>query len=527
MSYLSILNNILGPVIRGPSSSHTAGSFFIGRLARSLLGEEPVAAEITFAANSSYAQVYQQQKADCGFAAGLLGWEITDERFPASLAYAAESGLDIRFQTATLPSADHPNFVQLRLKSAGGREINLKAKSVGGGMVEICELERWPVKVRGDKFDYFFLLPKEESEAFLQFWHSGASNLEKIEVNQSKEANRNHEAVLFHVSLFRPLPEELLKKIKLTLAVRNIWSAQPLMPVASGRPLFHSAAEAISLAAKQKLTLGELAIVYESQLLGLEESEIRRELAYRLTVMRQAVASGMRDDLELQLLEPTAYLVYKAEKEGKLAGGMLTRAAARALAAQHAAASTGVVCAAPTAGSAGTLPGVMVTLLEDRKISEAKAIEALAAAGAVGLIVGARATFAAEVAGCQVEIGAAGAVGASAVVEAAGGEPKQAFDAAAISFQNTMGSVCDLVQGICEIPCHTRNAVAAASAFICADLILGGYANPIPFDETIDAVYEAGKMLPPELKVTSLGGLALCPSALRLKRRERGVPGGK
>jgi L-serine dehydratase len=142
----------------------------------------------------------------------------------------------------------------------------------------------------------------------------------------------------------------------------------------------------------------------------------------------------------------------------------------------------------------------------------------LFAAGAVGVIVAERATFAAEVAGCQVEIGAAGAMAAAAVVEAAGGSARQALDAAAISFQNSMGSVCDLVQGIVEIPCHTRNAVAASSAFVCADLILGGYENPIPLDETIDAAYEAGKMLPPELRCTARGGLAVTPSAQALRR---------
>jgi L-serine dehydratase len=84
-----------------------------------------------------------------------------------------------------------------------------------------------------------------------------------------------------------------------------------------------------------------------------------------------------------------------------------------------------------------------------------------------------------------------------------------------------MGSVCDLVQGLCEIPCHTRNASAAASAFLCADLILGGYENPISLDDTIDASFSAGRMLPSELRVTSRGGLAVTPSALALKQERR------
>ena len=88
------------------------------------------------------------------------------------------------------------------------------------------------------------------------------------------------------------------------------------------------------------------------------------------------------------------------------------------------------------------------------------------------------------VAGCQVEIGAAGAMAAAAVVDAAGGSVSEAADAAGIAFQNTMGSVCDLVQGIVEIPCHTRNAVAASSAFVCADLVMGGYAFGLVFMAT-------------------------------------------
>jgi hypothetical protein len=194
------------------------------------------------------------------------------------------------------------------------------------------------------------------------------------------------------------------------------------------------------------------------------------------------------------------------------------RAAARALAAMHVNCGMGMVCAAPTAGSAGVLPGVLTTFLAERGVEPARIARALLAAGAVGLIVAQRATFAAEVAGCQVEIGAAGAMAAAAVVDIAGGTARQAADAAAISFQNTMGSVCDLVQGIVEIPCHTRNAAAASAAIVCADLILGGYENPIPLDETIDAVYAVGKAMPAELRVTSLGGLAVCPSACGLKR---------
>jgi L-serine dehydratase len=221
----------------------------------------------------------------------------------------------------------------------------------------------------------------------------------------------------------------------------------------------------------------------------------------------------------MKLLEPTAGRIFRAEARRSLpSGGYPTRAAARAMAVLHVSNSGGIVCAAPTGGSAGVLPGVLVTLAEEKRLGAERTALALLAAGAIGVIVARRATFAAEVAGCQVEIGAAGAMAAAAVVDAAGGGSAHAADAAAIAFQNTMGSVCDLVQGLCEIPCHTRNAVAASSAFVCADLVLGGYVNPVPLDETVDASFASGRMLPAELRCTAKGGLAMAPSALALRK---------
>jgi L-serine dehydratase len=277
----------------------------------------------------------------------------------------------------------------------------------------------------------------------------------------------------------------------------------------------------VEAALRKRLSLGRIALASEARLLGLSEKEVIGEVLRRYGIMRDSVRQGLAGrELGMRLLKPSAARIFRSEARGILAvGGLHTRAAARALAALHVSNSMGIVCAAPTGGSAGVLPGVMVTLVEEKRLDDERTALALLAASAIGLIVAGRATFAAEVAGCQVEIGAAGAMGAAAVVEAAGGSAGQAADAAAISLQNTMGSVCDLVQGMCEIPCHTRNAVAASSAFVCADLILGGYANPIPLDETVDAVYASGKMLPAELRCTALGGLAVTPSALALGRK--------
>jgi L-serine dehydratase len=301
--------------------------------------------------------------------------------------------------------------------------------------------------------------------------------------------------------------------------IQRVWTTSPFFFSPLEHPLFKNGEEMISLAIEQNKSLGRIALKYEAQLLGISEEEAIEEMIRRYEIMSSGVEQGLKLKEEgMQLLTPSAYQIWKAEKEGQLAiGGLHTRAAIRALAVMHVNSSMGVVCAAPTGGAAGTLPGVITTLVEEKGLNDLETALAMFSAAGIGLILAMRGTFAAEVAGCQVEIGAAGAMAAAAVVETAGGSAKQAADAASISFQNTMGSVCDLVQGIVEIPCHTRNAAAASSAFICADLILGGYQNPIPLDETIDAVMSVGKMLPSELRCTAMGGLALTPSALAMK----------
>ncbi|GAH37071.1 unnamed protein product, partial [marine sediment metagenome] len=198
-------------------------------------------------------------------------------------------------------------------------------------------------------------------------------------------------------------------------------------------------------------------------------------------------------------------------------GNINTRSAIRAISAMHISNSMGVVCAAPTGGSAGVLSGVLVTLSEEHHCDKQSLVMALCAAGGIGVLFLDLATFAAETAGCQVEIGAATAMAAAAVIEIARGTAKEALDAAAIALQNTMGLVCDPVHGTCEIPCQTRNGVAASNAFVCSDIILAGYSNPIPLDETIVSSYETGKSLPKELKCTVKGGIAITPSALAIK----------
>lgn len=513
MKTISILNDVLGPVMRGPSSSHTAGAYHLATLARSLLGAAPTQADIAFDPDGSYARTYQEQGADRAFAMGLLAYPLTDERFSKALELAKTEKLAIRFATERLAEANHPNSVRLRLAGQDGQELTIFGNSIGGGQVEVFQLDGWPVSLTGAT--HAVLVEAEEA--------AEAEIVRRIRSDGSMQGEpqcEHHEGRSFiNTRRTGSLSETLAGELRSRPDIQRVYQTRPLMFAKRGQPPFADAAEMVRLCRQRDISAGDLGAWYEAQVLGITEEEVIAEMVRRFEIMFGSVEEGLRGKSRMQLLRSTADKIMAADHADRLpTGGLHTRAGARAMAAMHVNCSMGVVCAAPTAGSAGVLPGVMATMLLEQQVSKRTMADALLAAGLVGMILAQRATFAAEEAGCQVEIGAAGAMAAAAVVEAAGGTAQQAADAAAVCFQNTMGSVCDLVQGIVEIPCHTRNAVAASSAFVVADLIMGGYENPIPLDETIDAVYAVGKAMPSELRVTSLGGLAVTPSALKLKR---------
>lgn len=519
MKRISILNHVLGPVMRGPSSSHTAGAYRIARAARAFLGGEPGEGRVRFDPGGSFGVLFREQGADKAFAAGLAGIPLADERFFQAVGLAEAAGIRLAFEVAHLEASGHPNDMELALSGREGNTLSARARSVGGGQVRFTQLWGFPVDL---DFETFALAAEVAAGAEAPFREALDGAVEPL---APVEAVRSGERVLLLAKCAEAPAPEVLSRLEGIPCVTRVRCAPPCGLVPRGEARFDSAAGAEILARAHGNSLGRAAMEHEAALLGLPPAAVEEEAEQRLAVMAASVRAGLADrGAALQLLRPCAAEVARAEREGRLAhGGFHARLAARALAVMHVNSSMGVVCAAPTGGSAGVLPAVLQTLREEKGLPPEAIRRAFFAAGAVGLVTAARATFAAEEAGCQVEIGAAGAMAAAAVVEAAGGAAARALDAAAVAFQNTMGSVCDLVQGVVEIPCHTRNAAAASAAFVCADLVLGGYANPVPLDETVDAVRETGRMLPPALRCTARGGLAAAPSARALPRR---VPGG-
>ena len=197
----------------------------------------------------------------------------------------------------------------------------------------------------------------------------------------------------------------------------------------------------------------------------------------------------------------------------RLCGEVLHKGITKAMAVLETNASMGLIVAAPTAGSAGIVPGFLLALQEVYECPDDTMIQVLYNAGAIGYLAMRNATVAGAVGGCQAEVGIASAMAASAAVELLGGTPGQCLNAASTVLMNMLGLVCDPVGGLVEYPCQNRNAAGVANAMIAAEMALAGIPQLIPFDEMLDTMYAVGRRLPAELRETALGGCATAPSA--------------
>ena len=510
MTISSILNNVIGPIMPGSSSSHTAGPYHIAKMFRGIVGELPKETVFMIEPGSSLECSYRAQGSDLAMIMGLLDLPSTHPKFKAAYSLFPEYGTDISFRVESFTESAHPNSIKISAKMQSGEQITAVADSTGGGGLLFRFLDDIPVAMSGDKYSIVTAVARTAADAV-------RNTLSEYECSSSSESG---DTVFLQFDTPLPAAPEKLARLKEIDGLKKLRYAKPIFLPLAGERIFTSGEEMIRYAEKNGLSLGEAALAYESALLCASAEALNKEMDKRLQVMIDSVSLGLSDDSpQMFLLHSTAGKIMKAEEEGRLAlGGIHSRACARAMAAMQVNSGQGIVCAAPTGGSAGVLPGIMVTLLEDMKKERSEVLKAMWAAGAIGLILSTRGTFAAEVCGCQVEIGAAGAMGAGAIVDIAGGTARQACDASAILFHNAMGLVCDLIQGTVEIPCHTRNASFASQAFVCADIILGGYHNSINLDETVDSIYAVGRMIPEQLRCTSLGGIAITESALKMPK---------
>ena len=282
--------------------------------------------------------------------------------------------------------------------------------------------------------------------------------------------------------------------------------------------MFDALADAVARAESEGISLGELALRVEAEAGLRTRAEIEAALQRALDVMRGAIARGDKGDLKsVSGLVGGDAAKLRAPK-GPLSGTLFTDVIAGALAVQEVNAAMGVIVAAPTAGGAGVLPGVLLGLGDRKKLSDAALIRGLAVAGLVGAVVAVRASLSGAEGGCQAETGAAAGMAAAAGVEVLGGTPEQVSHAVALTMQGTLGLVCDPLGGLVEVPCVYRNATGGAIALAGIEMALAGVRFPIPVDEVIDTMGEIGRTMDVRYRETAGGGLAATPTGRQLAR---------
>jgi L-serine dehydratase len=283
--------------------------------------------------------------------------------------------------------------------------------------------------------------------------------------------------------------------------------------------------ELVSLAEAAETSISEIVLQVEVEEEEITEAEIKKSMLANLKVMKDAVAYGRQNNIQTggglvgdEALKLGEYLTAAAEAEKD---NIYNKIITFALATAEVNAGMGKIVAGPTAGASGIVPAVILAIGEENNLNDQSMSEALFTAAGLGYVVSKKATLAGAAGGCQAECGVGAAMAAGAAVELRGGTPRMAAAAFAMALKNMLGLVCDPVAGLVEVPCVKRNAFAAAHAYTASTMALAGIRSVIPADEVIMAMTEIGDQMPTCLKETSRGGLAVTPTALKIKEELR------
>lgn len=451
---ISIFNDVIGPVMRGASSSHCAAALRIGRLARDLMGGDIAHVLIEFDVHGSLPNTHQSQGSDMGLFGGLLGWDAADARLPMSAAHLRDAGVAVEFRYIDCHDP-HPNTYRLTLSNAAEGHTMI-AISTGGGMIEVLNIDGEPVSLDG-----------------------GA---------------------------------------RVTIGERVLQQVLPVQSHPQATLPFRTCAELLAHDAGRNIPLWQWAVEYEKARGALTDEAVHAMMLDIVRILRRSIAEGVAgttyDD---RLLGHQSGMFASAMQRGTLLNaGVLNRTVLYTTALMEVKSSMGVIVAAPTAGACAALPASCMAVAEEMGGSEDDMARAMLAAGLIGVFIAGPWTFAAEVGGCQAEGGSAAAMSAAALVTLAGGTLTQATGAASMALQSMLGLICDPVAARVEIPCLGKNVLAASNAVSCANMALAGFDAMIPFDEVVDAAKRVAERMPREHRCTALGGLATTPTALRL-----------
>lgn len=504
----SIFNDIVGPTMVGPSSSHTCGPARIGFLSQQLIRGRLKSAIVEFAKEGAYALMYKGQRSDLGFASGLLGYRPEDPRLRQSFQLARDANIDIEFKVSDFPPIV-PNHAILTMTSDTGEKVVVHSDSTGGGTLKLLKIDGFDVSIVGDCFELLIDIMSTDP--------AGISRIEKQVValftaNEGVSTSTNEGRTMLNVKL-RESPEGMLGDIRAIAGVTEVRLINPVLVVGSNRHVkmpFVSAAELLSLADSQNRELWELAIDYECARSAWSREEVLDYMRYVVETMEKGAREALTGNIEMNgIIEPTAGRIERAGQDGTrwFDMGVLNTAVPWGMATMEYSSAMGVVLCAPTGGSAGVFPGAILGVANSMNLTMEEKVKAMLVVAIVGIVMSKDHNYSAELYGCQVEPGAASGMAAAGLVAIMGGSPRQSLDAASCAVQNILGTICDPVAGLVQVPCISRNAMSIANAVVSANIVMGGYDPLIPLDETAETLFRVGKQLPSKLRCTCKGGL--------------------
>lgn len=507
---------VLGPVMVGPSSSHTAGALRLARAARSV-APAPVAS-VTFTLYNSFASTFRGHGTDKALVAGMLGLDTDDVRVRDAFRLADEAELPYAFEVSDEGQGLHPNTADIAMDLVDGRSLTVRGESVGGGRVRLTAVGGVAVDIAGE-YPTLFVHHRDVPGALAAITGALSGRSINIATISTFRARRGGDAYTVAELDETPCPEVLdeLRKVP-GVSFATAITIPGALPAAAGEGFdgdFSTAAELLAVAQRRGSTLGAVMRAREAVVGGIGQDGADRSMARVLDVMEEEVRATVEHP------EPSlgGFLNGQARSVAgtdgacarALLGTSLTRACAGAMAVLERSAAMGVIVAAPTAGSSGVVPGALLAAAEAAGARD-RLVDALWCAAAVGALVMANGTVSGAEGGCQAEVGTASAMAAAALCQMMGASPATCLDAASIALGNLLGLVCDPARGLVEYPCQDRNAVGAANAYTAAQLALAGVGCPVPFDEAVAAMASVGRSMPTSLRETAQGGLAACPS---------------
>lgn len=523
----SIFNDVIGPVMRGPSSSHVAGAARIADLVRQSMRGKITRAVVDFDVNGSLAASHTGHGTDMGFACGLMNLPLSDPHVDQYERLAKEAGIEIEYRILDY-GAVHPGNYRMEVTDDAGCVRHWEGIAVGGGMVEMQKLEEFEVNICGDFYELLVMLdteecPVEEYERKITgLTGKSEFSLQSKKIGENQIANRE----LLNLKYAEPVSKEIRKQIEETAGVLDVIYLEPVLPTHSSGHCevpYSSEEQLLNYAKENIMEPWKYAAYYESCRGGKSVEEVFAQMEEILKIMEAAVDEGLAGtNYKDRILGAQSQKIQEAEQNRKLIPCEPLNTVIKSITAvMETKSSMGLIVAAPTCGSCGCLPGTIIGLGRAMDLPREEMVKGLLVAGLVGIFFAEEATFSAEVGGCQVECGAGSGMAAAALVQMMGGNVTQCMDAASVALQNITGLACDPVGNRVEVPCLGKNIMGGSNAISSANMILAGYDKVIPLDETIQAIYEIGKSLPLELRCT-FGGLGKTKTAMEiLEKTER------